>query len=252
LYEVETAKSTPENPIYRKANLRDARKVGACPSVTAICGILDKPVLTSWKIQNAIEACIQFPQEDGEPQEASIERIDDIARSLSGDAAQLGSSVHDAIENYVMHGTIIQGGTGNSFDERVEPIMAHVRPWLDANVKELIGAELSFCRDGYGGKLDILYINAESRVCLDDFKTQQTKEGEKVRSYPEHGMQLAACHHGSQSPEETLTRNIIISTTEPGRIEVIDHTEDRAKDLEAFFHCLDLFCFLRNYDPRTL
>jgi hypothetical protein len=38
---------------------------GLYPSVTSVLGIMDKPQLTSWKIEQAIMASLTLPKEEG-------------------------------------------------------------------------------------------------------------------------------------------------------------------------------------------
>jgi RecB family exonuclease len=96
--------------------------------------------------------------------------------------------------------------------------------------------------DGFG-KLGIL-----------DFKTKKTKEGEKVEAYDEHVLQLAAyaaTHYGAEYLQHVVAANLFISSTEPGRLEVVKHDKARLVEAyEAFTQMCAIWRFRKGYDPR--
>ena len=68
-------------------------------------------------------------------------------------------------------------------------------------------------------------------------------------------MQLAAYENGNTAVDKFVDqniKNIVISTTEPGRIEVVDWTDQKDKLLEAFRACFTLWKLVKNYDPSCL
>ena len=58
-YEIEN-KSAPGT--MRRVTLRDARKLNLVPSVTTITGVISKPQLEAWKIEQAILASLTLPR----------------------------------------------------------------------------------------------------------------------------------------------------------------------------------------------
>src|SRR6476469_5111583 len=59
----------------RAATLADARKVGALPSVTNVLGVLAKPGLDAWKIEQGIVAALTLPRGNDEPLDAFARRV---------------------------------------------------------------------------------------------------------------------------------------------------------------------------------
>jgi len=87
-----------------------------------------------------------------------------------------------------------------------------------------------------------------------DFKTKRTSPDEKVTAYDEHVLQLAAyaaTHYGADYLDRVVAANLFISSTEPGRLDVVKH--DKAKLVEAyeaFKQMCAVWRFRKGYDPR--
>ena len=64
-----------KNGNERNTTVADARKMGLLPSVTSVLGIMDKPQLTAWKIEQAIMSSLTLPREEGEELEDYAKRI---------------------------------------------------------------------------------------------------------------------------------------------------------------------------------
>ena len=130
------------------------------------------------------------------------------------------------------------------------PIMEAFRVWYPGEIAEVAVLEESFASPlGYGGKLDITYCDYDTgRNVLGDFKTQKTTPGKPVHSYTEHGMQLAAYAKGTNRWEHKL-KIIIISTTEPGRIEIVDWTDRKEEMWEEFKACLTIWKIEKKFNP---
>tara|TARA_B110000881_G_scaffold216672_1_gene232698 strand:+ start:581 stop:1651 length:1071 start_codon:yes stop_codon:yes gene_type:complete len=79
----------------RSTSLRDARKVGAYPSVTNILQILQKDFLTAYKINQAILACVTLPKIDGETADDFGKRALKDSKEHAASAARLGSACHE-------------------------------------------------------------------------------------------------------------------------------------------------------------
>jgi hypothetical protein len=85
-----------------------------------------------------------------------------------------------------------------------------------------------------------------------DFKTKKTEPDKPVDAYPEFGMQLAAyaaTQYGPNALPDVLAANVVISTTEPGRIEIVKH-ENLAALYGCFLSACEIWRFLKGYDPR--
>lgn len=115
-HEVPYAGKRGEAGEKRPTTLRDARKVGAVPSVTNILSIFHKEHLTAYKINQAILASLTLPRVDGEAEDAFAKRVFEDSKEHAASAARLGSRLHEVAACYLlgdMTGGILEG-------ERVE------------------------------------------------------------------------------------------------------------------------------------
>jgi CRISPR/Cas system-associated exonuclease Cas4 (RecB family) len=84
------------------------------------------------------------------------------------------------------------------------------------------------------------FIDDERKVIV-DFKSMSTKKDTKIKPYDEWLMQLGA-YAGLYEHTDYECQNIVISTTEPGRIEVIKHDpEDIAAARREFHYIYEAF-----------
>ena len=230
----------------RATTLRDAKKMNLYPSVTGICSVIDRPGLADWRVRQCVEAAVRMDLDD--PVSDKMYRaVKAQAFSQVDEAANLGSRIHDAIEVFVR--------TGNLPADK-DALQLYVRPaaeWLsglqglDVLDVEKVVVNHDVC---VAGRADLLGT-FNGRGVVIDWKTRKTKEGEKVRSYAGSDMQLAAygaTTFGTEGIDDMLLANVVISTTEPGRIEVLKHTNPAASWL-AFRAAACLWKHLKNYAP---
>ena len=214
------------------------------PSPTSLLGILDKPALTSWKIEQAVLTAMTAPRLENETDEAFIKRVLQTERqqdATSKAAMDLGTACHAALEEYMTTGEV-------PVDPLLATMCAPVMEWLAG--KEALAIEATLIGDGYAGKVDAIVFDA-GRVLVVDFKTTAKCPKE---SHKEHKMQLsayAAAYETSSnySASDITTVNIYISKTEPGKIAVCEN-QDWTKSYRTFMKLLDLWCDLKDYDPR--
>lgn len=176
-YTVKSAKGTD-----RPVTLRDARKVGAVPSVTTVIRLMDAPGLTRWLITTAIEAALTLPRIEGESSDAFLARVEQDRKAQAKAAAEKGVAIHGAIERHY------RGELGES----------SWSPWIIEASGELTQKcgpqqwkpERSFANPaGFGGKTDL----HSQEWCVD----VKTKDGDlSATTYDEHVMQLAAYRVG--------------------------------------------------------
>lgn len=243
---------TKDGEGQRATTLRDARKMALLPSVTSIIGILDKPQLTRWKMREVAKAAIAIPGPQGdEPVERFADRAIDAAMSQVGEAADLGSRIHAAIEN-------LMRGSAEEPSEELQPYVKPVLDWMRSVGVKVTHSEIVLVNavHGFAGRVDALFTwgDAFGKMGILDFKTKKTKPDEKVEAYDEHTLQLAAyaaTHYGAEHLQHVVAANLFISSTEPGRLEVVKH--DKAKLVaayEAFTQMCAVWRFRKGYDPR--
>ena len=230
----------------RATNIADARKMGLLPSVTNVLGILSKPQLEKWKMRQVALATLRVPQKSAEePPEYYAERVIDEAFQQVEEAADLGTRIHAALEH---------GLAGEPFDDELSVYVDPVFRWkaekrLGFTERELVVVNSD---DGFAGKCDVFFAYGKGRKGILDFKTKKTEMGKMPDAYPEQGMQLAAyaaTHYGVDALPDILAANVVISTTEPGRMEIVKH-ENLSRLYECFVHACDVWRFLKGYDPR--
>src|SRR5271165_1359426 len=84
----------------RKSTLADAKKNGWLPSVTTITKVLAAPALVEWIRREAATAVATTPRKPDEDLDSFVDRCLTVDAEAVADAAkQLGTNVHDAIEN---------------------------------------------------------------------------------------------------------------------------------------------------------
>lgn len=236
----------------RTTTLRDARKLNLLPSVTTIIGILDKPQLTKWKMREAAKAAIAIPGPQGEePLERFADRAIEYAMSQVGEAADLGTKIHNAIEN-------LMRGSAEEPSEEMRPFVKPVLEWMKSVGVKVTHSEIVLVNavHGFAGRVDALFTWGDGfgKMGILDFKTKKTKEGEKVEAYDEHLLQLAAyaaTHYGAEHLQHIVAANLFISSTEPGRLEVVKHDKEKmVAAYEAFTQMCAIWRFRKGYDPR--
>ena len=243
---------TKDGEGQRATTLRDARKLALLPSVTSIIGILDKPQLTRWKMREVAKAAIAIPGPQGEePVERFADRAIEAAMSQVGEAADLGSRIHNAIEN-------LMRGSAEEPSAEMQPYVKPVLDWMRQVGVKVTHSEIVLVNavHGFAGRVDALFTGGDSfgKMGILDFKTKKTKPDEKVEAYDEHVLQLAAyaaTHYGAEHLQHVVAANLFISSTEPGRLEVVKH--DKAKLVaayEAFCQMCAVWRFRKGYDPR--
>ncbi|HBM16067.1 MAG TPA: hypothetical protein DD381_06980 [Lentisphaeria bacterium] len=229
----------------RVTTLTDARKMGLYPSVTSINGVFAKPQLEQWKVNQAVLATLKYPKTPEETEEFYCKRIASASMEQVSDAADLGSKIHAALE---------LGTAGQEFNPELKIYVDPVLEWFKKTGIEIIEREKTLVNlsNGFAGTTDVLFRYGNNGIGILDYKTRKTTPGEKVSAYDGQAMQLAAyasTYFGEENISRVLAANIFISSTEPGRFEVIKHT-DLLKHWQAFKLACALWRYTRNYDPR--
>ena len=171
------------NGVERNTTLRDARSLGLVPSVTTVIGLVAKPFLENWKIDQALKSAIYLEKEDDESDEDFFYRCKQDSKKVGVEAAEQGTKIHALIEKGFL------GKSKNKTYKVIKEFLDETFPdeeWL---------AEDSFCAEsGYGGKIDLY---SKSGIFV-DFKTKvNIKDKDPARLvYDDHGMQLSAYAQG--------------------------------------------------------
>ena len=229
----------------RRTTKRDARKENLYPSVTTVLDVIRKPQLEAWKVEQGILAALTLPREDGEPLDVFARRVAYDAKETSSKAAEFGTRVHKAIEDWV-------STNFEAPDNDIVPILGKYMDWHDKNIGAVECVEKRFCntKDGYAGCIDMI-AEYQDRWCVIDFKTQGAKIGKPMVAWDGYGEQLEAYRRGLCRDDDMGIINVMLSTNpDDVRIEVIDHTENRDRLWETFQAACTIWRNLNKFDPR--
>lgn len=232
----------------RDTTLTDAKKQGLLPSVSAYLSMLAQPGLVDWQISEAVRAAAACPLAPGEDVEEYIDAIRLKASQQVRDASDLGSRIHASIESFFKHGKVEDVTLLPYIDPVLDKLNALGISPTDSE-RVLVNNEY-----GYAGTTDLLFeLNGKKGVL--DFKSKRTKPGEKVFKSKTHRMQIAAywvAAYGAEVDESATGFNIYISTTEQGRVDVVEYDGKQLADAwQAFKATLALYRFDKEYDARS-
>lgn len=218
-----------KNGKERNTNLRDAREHGYYPSVTTVMGIMDKPALTRWLVEQSLKAAWELgnlPICDYSEWRNTLREFD--AERQASDAADEGTRIHGVLENHFKGGIT----DGDNYPIVAEVLNTMGRCGLPADgwltEKSCVSKEHSFA-----GKVDL-----HSAKWIVDFKT---KDGdlEKVKCYDDQFRQLAA-YREALGYHEAQCANIFISrdtTDEHGHpaVKIVIHKPEQTEKALAEF-----------------
>jgi hypothetical protein len=238
----------------RPVTLADARKVLALPSVTNVLGVLAKPGLDAWKIEQGIMAALTLPRTADEP-------LDDFARRVVSDmtqqvekAADFGTAIHNACEVYALSKQLPED----------PKLMEHLRSWIewfDTNVERVASLEQVFVNleHGYAGRVDMVALLKGIGWAVVDFKTQKVKRSAKGAArpvfYETWPLQLAAYQEAvSKSGAKHITGlvSVVIDSVQPGPVHV-KHWNTGRDEVQQYFwtfvSALGLWSYVKGYHP---
>lgn len=183
----------------RNTTLRDAKKEGFVPSVTAILNVPAKPALERWKQNQILDAAWDIVRADLSKDEWSkvvLEKSSEIGH----DTASIGTAIHANIEQFYIDGTIISP----EYKTHVDNVEKELEKFYPAGFI----AEKSFASPlGYGGKIDLFSVCEECPMgIVIDFKSKDFDEDKQAKdlAWPEMAMQLDAYRHGINLPNALM------------------------------------------------
>lgn len=171
-------------------------------SVTTVLGVLDRPALMYWAAEQTALAAVHHVdawrsiEESSGTQEAVKWLTGARFRAPKGErtAAELGTAVHKACEEYALT------GVAPEVDGEVRPYFEQWDRWLQEFTPSYVAAELTVYSPTYGvaGTLDGIFTLADGTTTVFDLKTSKkalTKAGKPTPIYPETALQLAGYAH---------------------------------------------------------
>lgn len=263
----------------RPTTLADARKLKLLPSVTGILGVLDKPQLTDWKLEQLSKEwrnrLALIATADRAPDDVKHAVTDMLTRDFDELHEEIVEHSMQQVEEAADAGELIHKGAelalqGLEYDhdepvflpelKTTFPLSCFIKP-VEAFVKEHgitpRGHEVRLVNleHGYAGTGDLPMVCP--RGCgFGDFKTRKTKPGRPVQAYDTQVMQIAAYHYAHDwaelNPIMASGFNLYISTTEPGRVDAVWYEKARIEQaFDTFTALCAVWRFLKGYDPRN-
>jgi hypothetical protein len=226
--------------------------------------MLAAPYLERYKMLEVAKACYACPPSGGENYEDYARHILEKSGKDGSGAAEVGTKVHAALDLYFTDRDSYNGfediqcqdGSVVPADSFVFPAMAKIKAMgLEVKSTESILVNAAY---GYAGTTDMIFSRGEKCGIL-DFKTKRTRQDEPVISGDTHAMQIAAYHaaywgaaDGEPIGVNAVGYNVYISTTEIGRVEVVEYSrEELLEGWQAFKSCLQLYRYIKKFDPRS-
>lgn len=233
--------------------------MGLLPSVSAYTKVLAAPGLERWKMGKVAEACFASPPHPGEDMDDYVRNMLEKSREDGMGAADLGTMIHAAIEcllnGDLYDNEVIEHTSGKicMLSDMVDPAFAKVKE-LGLTIQSAERVLVNRA-EGYAGTTDVVHCSPDNRGIL-DWKSKRTKEGEPIYPSETHPMQIAAYFVAAFNDPEFNNcncMNVYISTTEPGRVDVVRYDRDTLVEAYKDFLCLTRLWRSQNkYDPRSL
>lgn len=223
----------------RPTDARDAKKLNLRPSVTTILkNTIYNYALEQWKINNAIMAALTLPKLPDEGLDAYYDRVKADAEEEGKKARKMGTDIHDCIEQYLCTGSYV------SFDDKVIAFANPAIKWIEEHkfVGEAEKVRVSATHAGridYEGSFD--FDGKHYPKAILDFKTRNSKAGERFGLYETDLYQLGG-YLDLNGDMDTVIGNVLISSTEVGRIELVLYDKAKIeKALKVFRKACELF-----------
>jgi len=229
----------------RNTTVADARKLKLLPSVTSVLGILEKPNLTAWKIEQAILSSLTLPRQQDEDLTEYAKRCVADSKESTTKAAQHGTDMHVEMENILL-------GKPVSKEPFLQPYIETFRNWAKENVEKTYWCEKALVGRGYAGRCDAFVKLAGIGDALIDLKNR--KYNPKYEPfYLESDCTQLACYRDCADQHEgtpIACVSVVLPSNDPSKILTKQwDEEDLVESFKAFQHLLKIWAWLKNYVP---
>jgi hypothetical protein len=243
----------------RPTTVREARKLGLLPSVTNVLGVIAKPELVDWKMEQAVLAALTLPRGEGEGLDEFAKRVVADAQSRAQEAMDFGTALHGAAER-------IARGEEPGADGVAGPWIEPLKEWFRANCARVVWCERVVVERelGYAGKADLLMEHQAYGLTLVDFKTQGGRENAETlkaetlkgggggvwrpRVYKSWRYQLAA--YRAALGRDVRCLNVIVNSNRPGvPVEHLWEEGEMLRGWRVFQAAHEVWCEEKGYDP---
>lgn len=237
----------------KNTTVKEGRKMGLLPSVTNVISLLAKPQLVAWQVDQAVQAAWSLradPVTDA-GYKAWGSKVVEESKAIVKEAALFGTRLMDAIDQFTTTGD-------RSDDPQLKPFLDEFIWWFEQNVETIVWCEKTLIGQGYAGRADAKWVLKDHGLGILDVKTRrpERKGSKSIRTYDEDRLQLSA-YHAADSATQTdgapgFIASLLINSQEPSVPQLVVYKqEELERYLKTFNGLLDVWCGLKNYDPRS-
>ena len=229
-----------KNGNERNTTVADARKLGLLPSVTSIIGVLDKPQLTNWKIEQAIMSSLTLPKEENETLEEYAKRVVKDSRESTKKAADHGSAMHVCMEDILL-------GRPVSKDETLAPYIKTFSEWAEKNVEKTYWCEKGLVGAGYAGRCDAYVKLLGVGDAIIDLKNRKVKTG--IPFFDTDCAQLWAYRNASDNPKCACV-SVVLASNDATKLTTKVWDEDELYQAGIAFCAMQkVWSWVKGYTP---
>lgn len=228
-------------------DLRQARKIKAYPSITTILKERANPGLDTWKMNQIFDAVSKNARGIDENEEQYRSRIAEIAGKTGKDAADFGTRLHDALDEYPQM----------TMDADLKPYIEAFGPSYHKHVKHRVASEIMLADPdvGVAGRTDLIADTHEWGLAIIDYKTSKFKRG-KASFWDSYRVQLAFYAKAYQKQlglkDPPAIINVGINSEEPMEPVWKAYTVDEQEAAYAEFLAVAFLWFsTKNYWPTS-
>lgn len=251
-HEMPTVSKGAKSPT-RPTTIADAKRLGLLPSVSTITKVLHAPGLETYKMKEVAKACFLNPPHPGEEMDPYVKAMVEKSSEDAAGAADVGTIVHDALEcSFTGEQRKAESVKIGHMEYHIDTFVHPALELIKQHGWEIVASEKTLVNlaEGYAGTTDLIIKTREGEIGIADFKTKRTKVGKAVEPSETHPCQIAAYSMAHWSALG-FGANIYISTTEPGRVEIVPYShQELYAAWQAFLDMNSLYRWLNNYDAR--
>jgi hypothetical protein len=228
----------------RNTTVADARKLKLLPSVTSVLGILEKPNLTAWKVEQAILSSLTLPRNDGEDLTDYAKRCVADSKESTTKAAQHGTDMHLEAENILL-------GREHSKEPTLQPYIETFKKWAKENVVKTYWCEKALVGKGYAGRCDALVELRDIGTAVIDLKNRKYNPKYEPFYSESDCPQLSAYREiCKEEKPELACVSVVLPSNDPTRILTKQWDEEElVESFEAFKNLLKIWSWLKGYTP---
>lgn len=230
----------------RPTTITDGRKNGWFPSVTTILKIMDKPALTAWKIDQAVNAVLTCPRLANEPLDDFKKRVLTIEADQEQEAAKardMGTTLHGIMESMAKNEKLTPE------QEQLLPYVVPAFNHISSLCPGSVAIEEVVVGDGYAGKVDYIGLDYNDAELIVDFKTVTNLPTKAP--WPEAVMQLSAYSKARERHTDRNIKNAVlyISTKSIGEFKYFECPNWHDTYANAFLPLFRVWCWRNDYYP---